>query len=496
MTQTTHARPSSPSLPPTDGAAVCAWIEANLVHAEGDHFGRPFTLHPFQRRFLYHLYERTPSGRRLRRRALLGLPKGNGKTELAAAIAVVELGGPVAPPSPVIPVAAASFEQADLVFGAARTMIAEGPLRPFFELFDTEILRKDGPGRMYRVAAAAGTNDGARPTCLIADELHEWTGSRERVHLVLSNGLSKRQDGLELNITTAGSEEDSLLGRLVAYGRTVASGERVDPSFLFEWHEASTSWDLDTEDGLRHAIEEANPALGLFIDEERLVARAAEIPEHEFRRYHLNQWVASADAWLTPAQWAELAVPDGTPADGTSVVLGFDGSYSRDSTALVGCTLDGHLFVVAAWEKDTRDPDWTVPRIEVDAAVAEAMRRFDVVELAADPPGWHHELEGWQRESDAVVAFETNQPARMAPACDRFYSAVVEGKLSHDGDPRLARHVANAHTRDTRYGRIITKRHRSAPEKIDLAVAAVIAYERATQREEPPAVLEPLIAWA
>jgi phage terminase large subunit-like protein len=492
MTMTAKT-PVSTELPPTDGALVCAWIEANLVHGEGDHFGRPFRLHAFQRKFLYRLYERDKAGRRLHRRALLGLPKGNGKTELAAAIAVLELGGPVAPASPIIPIAAASFEQADLVFGAARTMITEGPLRPYFEVFDTEILRKDGPGRLYRVAAAAGTNDGARPTCLVADELHEWTGSRERVHLVLSNGLSKRRDGLELNISTAGADRDSLLGRLYDHGRRIASGEIVDDGFLFEWHEASDTWDLEDETQLRAALIEANPAAGLFLDVERLMARAAEIPAHEFARYHLDRWVAAVDAWITPEQWQARAVPDGPPPAGTDIVIGFDGSYSRDTTALVGCTLEGYVFVIAAWERDTRDADWTVPRVEIDAAVAQAMERWRVLELACDPPGWGSEIEAWEREwPEVVLRFDTNSPARMAPACDRFYSAVVTETLRHDGDPRLARHVANAHARDTRYGRVIVKDTKDSPHKIDLAVAAVIAHERATFRADHP-VAEPEI---
>ena len=73
----------------------------------------------------------------------------------------------------------------------------------------------------------------------------------------------------------------------------------------------------------------------------------------------------------------------------------------------------------------------------------------------------------------------------MGPACDRLFAAVAEGTLSHDGDPRLARHVANARTRDTRYGRVITKMTKDSPRKIDLAVAAVVAYERAVISPEP-----------
>src|SRR5205814_3376139 len=127
-------------------------------------------------------YELNPDGTRRRDRALVGVGKGNAKTEYAAAIAVAELAGPVvfngweadgAPKpgrprvSPDIPLAAASFEQANLVFGAAREMIKGGPLIEHCDVFDTEIQLKDRPGRLYRVPAVAGTNDGARPTFFV-----------------------------------------------------------------------------------------------------------------------------------------------------------------------------------------------------------------------------------------------------------------------------------------------------------------------------------------
>ena len=483
---------TTPRKAPSRGAKVADWMERYLVHGEGDYFGRPFHLHPFQRAFLDALYGLNQAGRRRYRRALLGLPKGNGKTELAAAIAIAELGGPFAPSSPNVVIAAASFEQADLVFGSARIMITEGPLAPYFEVFETEILRRDGPGRMYRVAAAAGTNDGGRPTCFVADELHEWTGNKERVHLVISNGLSKRIDGLELNISTAGSDRDTLLGRLYDHGQRVLGGEVEDPGFLFVWRSAPDVG-LGDEQQLRAALRQANPAIEAgFLEEDRLVARAQEIPEHEFRRYHLNAWVASVSAWITPDQWASRTVADGLPPDGSDVVLAFDGSYSRDATAIAGATPEGYVFRVASWERDTRDPDWTVPRTEVDAALAAAMRRWNVLELDCDPPGWHAEIEAWEAEwPDVVVRFDTNQPARMGPACDRFYAAVLTGTLSHGDDPVLARHIANCRTRDTRFGRVIGKDHKDSPRKVDVAVAAVVAHERAmTHEAQTPSVYE------
>jgi phage terminase large subunit-like protein len=482
------------------GASVAAWIEQFLVHAEGDFFGRPFRLARFERDFLESLYRTDSAGRRVVRRALLGLPKGNGKTELAAAIAIAELAGPFAAVSPLVIVAAAAFEQADLVFGAARTMIANGPLEPYFEAYDTEILRRDGrPGVMRRIAAAAGTNDGARPTAVIADEVHEWTGARERVHLVISNGLSKRRDGLELNISTAGASADSLLGRLFSYGQQVASGEVIDPGFLFAWRSAGEHWDLGDPDQLRAALTEANPAIEAgFLDLERLVARFAEIPRFEFERYHLNRWVEADEAWIAASAWAACFDPGRNVPDGTEIVIGFDGSATRDNTALIGCTVEDkpHLFLIGLWQRDERDPAWQVPRVEVDARLADAVSRFEVRRVACDPAGWYGEIQDWLArfgESIVIVVPQVNE--RMAPAADAFRAAVLAGELTHDGSPALARAVANARTRETRWGIGIRKDHPGSPRKIDAAVAALLAFQ-AVGSATPVPVHEPNFAWA
>ena len=141
-------------------------------------------------------------------------------------------------------------------------------------------------------------------------------------------------------------------------------------------------------------------------------------------------------------------------------MLGFDGSYNDDSTALVGCTLDEspHLFVLGAWEmpENYLSSNWTVPRDEVDAAVHHAMRTYRVRELAADPPGWHREIDAWaDRYGDTVIAeFRTNLRRFMANACAKLHSAVANQTVTHDGDPRLARHISNAVVKETAEGRL------------------------------------------
>jgi hypothetical protein len=169
------------------------------------------------------------------------------------------------------------------------------------------------------------------------------------------------------------------------------------------------------------------------------------------------------------------------------IVLAFDGSYNRDSTGLIGCTIEPqpHVFVIAAWERPEHRPaDWRVPRREVDAAVDEAMETWQVREMPYDPFGWHREIEEWaEKWGDVVLIYKTNGARVMAENCSRFYSAVVTKELTHDGDPRLAQHLGNAVMKETQDGAYITKDGRNSPRKIDLAVGAVVALSRALARE-------------
>jgi phage terminase large subunit-like protein len=183
---------------------------------------------------------------------------------------------------------------------------------------------------------------------------------------------------------------------------------------------------------------------------------------------------------------------------GAKIVLGFDGSSRRDATAIVAATLDGFVAPVTVWERPEGAPaGWRVSRAEVTDVIERMMAGYDVLELACDPAGWNAELEQWAGVfGERVVEFPTNQRQRMAPACARFRSDVLEGALRHDGSEVLSRHVGHCVAKETPLGTVITKDHPDSPRKIDCAVAAVIAYERAMwHAANPPKRAVPLVAW-
>jgi phage terminase large subunit-like protein len=89
---------------------------------------------------------------------------------------------------------------------------------------------------------------------------------------------------------------------------------------------------------------------------------------------------------------------------------------------------------------------------------------------------------------DRVLAFNTFVRKRMAAACSSFYQAATSDGLSHDGHAGLSRHVDNAVLKETAQGAYITKEDKSSPRKIDAAIAAVIAWNRARWHYDNPKV--------
>ncbi|MGO8770094.1 terminase TerL endonuclease subunit [Mycobacterium sp.] len=476
----------------SDGPKVIRWIERNCVFGEGDKFGQPVKLETFEKIFLIWLFEKRSDGRYRYRRALLEVPKGNGKTPLSAWIGAYQLATQF---SPVIPVAAASYDQAELAFGDLRTTVRESPtLSQVMIPFEGEIQVKDGPGRAYKICAVAGTNDGQRPSTFLADEIHEWVGgNKERVHLVISNGATKRDGSLVLNTTTPGFDLDTLAGRLHEYGLRVNSGEIVDDEFLFVWWGCPADrHDLDTDEGLLAAIRDANPAADKFLNVRDVAARYHQIPPNEFYRYHLGLWVVGAQAWLPDGAWDACTDRAATIPDGADVCLGFDGSFNNDSTALVvvSCGDVPHVDVVELWEKDPLDgPDWVVPILDVEDAIRQACRKWQVREIVCDPFRWARTYQILEAENLPVVEFPQS-PSRMTPATQRFFEAVMNRGLTHSGDPRLARHVGNCVIKTDGRGSRVTKESRHSSRKIDLAMAAVMAFDRASVTPQTYNILE------
>jgi phage terminase large subunit-like protein len=257
--------------------------------------------------------------------------------------------------------------------------------------------------------------------------------------------------------------------------------EGADPSFHFVEFAAGAGFELDDE----RAWKIANPALGDFLYVDGLQALLPpKLRDATFRRARLGQWVDMTDEpWLPPGTWdACEATPKGGTPDGAEVVLGFDGSFNGDCTALVAVSVADtpHVEVVAAWERAATDPEsWQVPIVEVEDTIRAACRRWQVREIVMDLFRWARTAQILEGEGLPVEAFPQS-PARMTPATTQFYEAVVNRTLRHSGDARLGRHIGNCVVRVDSRGTRLAKEHKHSLRRIDLAVAAVMAHSRAT----------------
>lgn len=520
---------------PTLGPEVCDWIEAHLVHGPGDALGVPVILNDETRLLLYRAYEVYPhghpqAGRRRFKRVVVSRRKGWAKTEIAAMIAIAEMDPtsavrcdgfrnvgtkrepewePVGRPvrDPYIPMVSVTEEQtADLAYGTALAILEHCDLGNSYVLSRDRIQHLNEPGKMTALASAPGARDGARTSFQHFDETHLFVSARlKSAHQTMLRNVPKRvgADAWSLETTTMYAPgEESVAEDSHRYAEEVEAGLIEDPRLLFDHRQAAETHDITKRSGLVAAIKEASGDALAFTDVESIAAsfRDPTQDKNQLRRFWLNQRRRSARRWMSDDAWESCRSDRAAPAAGL-VVLAFDGSYSRDSTGLVACTVEEKpmVFVVEAWERPSGQPRWRTPRLEVDAALESAMERFQVVELAPDPPGWHREIEEWEETyGEVVVRFETNQPSRMGPACDDFTQAVRERELEHDGDPRLARHVSNCVTARRGPYELVTKESKDSPFKIDLAVGAIVAYSRARWHflnpvEDEP---EPLYAFA
>jgi phage terminase large subunit-like protein len=453
--------------------------------------GQPIVLRQWQLNLLDNIFAVRDDGRFKHRTALVGMSRKNGKSALSSGIALWGLfmgseGGEIYS-------CAADRDQARIVFGDAKKMIeAEPELMAQAKLY-RDAIEIPATGSIYRVLSSeAYTKEGLSPTLVIMDELHALP-NRELFD-VMQLGMGARREPLLLSITTAGVKtdstgQDSIAYSLYQYGQKVIRGEYDDPSFFMAWWEASI--EADHRDPETWKI--ANPAFGDLNSEEDFVSAVKRTPESEFRTKRTNAWVSSQTAWLPSGTWEAREIKREVDKD-IPVVLGFDGSFSGDASVIIGVTVEEqpHVFMIEAWEKQPEDDDsWRVDSLTVENAIIEACTKYNVLEIACDPFRWQRSMQVLQDAGLPIVEWPSTSAARMIPACAKFYDAVVQEKLSQDGNALLTRHISNAVVKTDRLGPRIVKEYRGSSRKIDAAVASIIAFDRATVSRNNPETIVP-----
>ena len=474
-----------------DGDNVAAFIE-QMCRVTKQSFAAPagelIVLRPWQKQLLSALYARRADGRLKHRSCLVGMPRKSGKSALLSGMTLhhLMLGAPGAE----VYAVAASRDQARIIFEASKSMIRMDPeLAAGCTVYRDVIENKDTKSIFKVLASEAPQLEGLSPSFVAFDELHAQP-NRELFD-VLSLASAARIDPMLVAITTAGvkvdgSGRDSLCYTMYQYGKQVAAKEVNDDTFFMAWWQPRFEA-VDYRDPKIWA--QANPGFGDISDPEDFESAVLRTPENEFKTKRLNIWTSAASVWLPDGVWAKAA-DDAKVADGEQIVIGFDGSYSNDSTAVIGCTTgdEKHLFVIGLWERPAnRNEDWQVPIHEVEDAIVNAFTRWDVREVVCDPYRWARSIEVISDQVGYGRVLEYPQsPQRMSPATQRFFDMVVSGDVTHDGHPGLSRHIGNASLKQDARGSRIAKESRHSSKKIDAAVAAIMALDRACWAPSEP----------
>lgn len=486
---------------------VVAFFHEYLTHTKGKLAGEPFVLEPWQVEMLRNMFGwKRPDGTRRYRTAYLEIPRKNGKSTLAAGIALYLLLADREKGAEVY-TAAADREQASIVYDVARSMADAAPsMRTRVKAMATakRLVVESTGSFMKCLSADAYTKHGLNAHGIIFDEVHAQK-DRE-LWDVLTTSTGAREQPLTVAITTAGFDRNTICWELHDYAEKVRDGIIEDHEFLPVLFAADEDDDWTSPETWR----KANPCLGVSLSEDYVEAKCREAQnspakENTFRRLHLNQWTQQDVRWLQMAKWdtcdSEIREDD---LEGRPCYAGLDLASTTDVAAcvLVFPPDDDDVWRVLPrfwipaenarsrekrdrvpyllWEKQghlTMTPGDIIDFDRIRRDVVELGERFDIREVAIDR--WAATQITTQLMGDGfeMVPFGQGFASLSGPAKE-LEALVVSGRLGHGGNPVLRWMASNVAVEQDAAGNIKPSKRRST-EKIDGIVAATMALGRA-----------------
>lgn len=489
----------------TIGPDVLWWSEEYLAQPDGERAGEPWRWTPAQQRIVLWWYAVDRVGRWVFRRGQIVLPKGSGKSPIAAALSCCGLAAPVLfdgvdaqgmavgrpHPSPHVQLAAVSQDQTDNTMSLVLAMLRDGRAADEIEGLDLGLTRvRTRTGKLEPVTASAPSREGQRLTDAILDEPHLWTAANGGVRLAatLRRNLGK-MNGRSLETTNAWTPgEESVAEATALYADKIAEGAVADVG-LMRYHPKATVANLADRDELRAGLAELYRDAP-WVDVDRIIAEVYDLGTHpaDARRFYLNEVAVAEDSLVAAHEWDACQTTDDL-REGDTIVLGFDGSLREDATALVACRVDDRLMQpIGIWERPSgpQGDGWEVDRGAVQDAVEHAFGLYDVVAMYADVEHWSSYIDQWsatwqgqlliKAASASPVGWDMRGRLQVSTrASERLVQAIADGQVRQTGDTRLRRHVLNARRRPNRYGVSFGKEKRGSAHKVDGYAAMLLA---------------------
>lgn len=481
-----------------DWSAV-AQVDAHCARLQlvGESSGQPFRLAPWQLWLVACLYgwRYADDGSRRTSLCLLQVARGNGKTTLAAALALYDLwaGG-----GRRVHVIANRIEQAAICVGTARTMAR--PLeRPGTKILWDRVVCPDDDCELSPLPASRNTIDGLTPTLWVADEVHEFTDPE--ILPKLESATVKTRGGRGLIVSTPAGTPDGVYGTFVSRAESVLEGESNDDAyapFLF-------GIDADDDLGDESAWHKANPNMEHGVPTVRSLRAAWErkrrdqVGRSEFSRYHCARTPVESTNWLDMELWPGGQEIDWKALEGRDAYVGVDLSKSMDMTAVVlavplpdgRVALQGSYFwpdanlerrereyrlPVRQWSELghlTLTPGAAIDHGQVAACVADLGKRFNLVRVGFDRWG---AADFVKRLETAGVPLEgySMGVSTFGPGCQLFQQLWASRRMVVGHDPILQTACRQADAHRDRNGNITVTKEKQT-KVIDALVASIIA---------------------
>ncbi|OQB13561.1 MAG: Phage Terminase [Firmicutes bacterium ADurb.Bin193] len=488
--------------------AVC-FIEKFCCHTKGTWDGKPFELIDWQEQIIRDIFGiLKPNGYRQFNTAYIEIPKKQGKSELAAAVALYLLCADFEPGAEVYG-CAADKDQARIVFDVAMDMVKRCP-----QLFNKMSIQASlktmtyvPTGSKYKALSADVANKhGFNTHGVIFDELHTQP-NRKLYDVMLQGSGDARMQPLYFLITTAGDNQNSICWEVHQKALDIIDGRKTDPTFYPVIYGASQ--DDDWTDP--NVWKKANPSLGITVSIDKVKAafesaRQNPAEENSFRQLRLNQWVKQAVRWMPMDKWDACAFAvDPEELEGRVCYGGLDLSSSTDITAfvLVFPPLDEEdKYVVLpffwipednidlrvrrdhvnydVWKKQgyLQTTEGNVVHYGfIEKFIEELGMKYNIREIAFDRWGAVQMTQNLENLGFSVVPFGQGFKD-MSPPTKELMKLTLEQKIAHGGHPVLRWMMDNIYIRTDPAGNIKADKEKST-EKIDGAVALIMALDRA-----------------
>ncbi|MGQ7545422.1 terminase large subunit [Streptococcus suis] len=485
----------------------------NLSHTKGKWAGKRFDLLPWQEQIVRDLFGIVKEdGNRQFLTAYIEIPKKNGKSELAAAIALYLLYADNEASAEVYG-AACDRNQASIVFDVAKQMVQMSrPLEKRSKIMGAtkRIVNYSNAGFYQVLSAETGTKHGLNVSGLVFDEIHAQPN--RHLYDVLTKGSGDaREQPLFFIITTAGTDRNSICYELHTKALDILNGRKKDTSFYPVVYGLSDEDDWNDEANWH----KANPSLGHTIGIDRVreaYQQALDNPAEEnvFKQLRLNMWTSSSVAWIPEHVYAKGNNPiQYESLKGRSCYAGLDLSSTSDITAFVlvfpprfeeenyivlpyfwlpedrlelRCRRDHVLYDV--WERQgyIKTTEGNVVHYGfIEKFIEDLSEIYHIKEIAYDRWNATQMVQNLEGMGLTMVPFGQGYKD-MSPPSKELYKLMMEGKIQHGGHPVLKWMGQNVVMRQDPAGNIKPDKEKSV-EKIDGIVALIMGLDRCIRHQ-------------